>query len=174
MSNSTHSETKQYLTFKLSGEIFAVEVAKVREILDFIKITKIPQTPEYMCGIINLRGSVVPVIDMNLKFGMPKGERTVATSIIVVEFCLDTGTLILGALVDAVLEVFEIEHQNIEPPPKFGAKFNAEVIKGIGKHDEQFIIILDIDKVLALDELTMVQGSRSFSNERMNENLKEN
>jgi purine-binding chemotaxis protein CheW len=157
MNNKTISETRQYLTFKLNGEMFGVDVAQVREILDYVKITKVPQTPEFMCGVINLRGSVVPVIEMNMKFGMMRTERTVDTCIVVVEVEIDGDKTVIGALVDSVQEVYEIEPQNIEPAPKIGTKLNTEFIKGMGKRDDNFIILLDIDKVFSLEELTNVQ-----------------
>jgi purine-binding chemotaxis protein CheW len=163
MSNSLLLETRQYLTFKLSEEIFGVDVAQVREILDYVKITKVPQTPDFMCGVINLRGSVVPVVDMNLKFGMQKRERTVNTCIVVVEVKIDDSTTIIGALVDSVQEVFEIEPENIEPAPKIGTKLKTDFIKGMGKQDDKFIIILDIDKVFSSEELEIVQNSGNIN-----------
>lgn len=161
MSSSVLTETRQYLTFKLSDEIFGVDVAQVREILDYIKITKVPKTPEFMCGVINLRGSVVPVVDMNLKFGMTQTERTVNTCIVVVEVVLNDEKTVLGALVDSVQEVFEIEPENIEPAPKIGTKLKTEFIKGMGKREENFIIILDIDKVFTSEELESVNHHSS-------------
>ncbi len=161
MNNLTITETRQYLTFKLNGEIFGVDVAQVREILDYIKITKVPQTPEFMCGVINLRGSVVPVVDMNLKFGMPQIEKSVDTCIVVVEVNMNDSTIIIGALVDSVQEVFEIEPQNIEPAPKIGTKLKTDFIKGMGKQDDRFIIILDIDKIFSSDELESVQTGKN-------------
>ncbi len=101
-------ETTQYLTFKLEEEIFALDISKVREVLDFTAITKVPRTPEFMRGVINLRGNVVPVVDMRLKFGMTKTENTVNTCIIIVEINLDGETTVLGALADAVQEVIEL------------------------------------------------------------------
>jgi len=166
MSNSMVNETKQYLTFKLSDEIFGVDVAQVREILDYVKITKVPQTPDFMCGVINLRGSVVTVVDMNLKFGMKRTERTVNTCIVVVEVKIGDETAVLGALVDSVQEVFEIEPQNIEPAPRIGTKLNTEFIKGMGKRDENFIIILDIDKVFSTEELELVTESSNYKPEQ--------
>lgn len=151
------SETNQYLTFTLDEEIFALDIGKVREVLDFSAVTKVPQTPEFMRGVINLRGSVVPVIDMRLKFGMAKTEKTVNTCIIIVEIAMDGETTILGALADSVQEVLDLEPDQIEPPPKIGTKLNTDFIKGMGKRDEQFIIILDIDKVFSSDELAVVQ-----------------
>ncbi|MBU2493467.1 MAG: chemotaxis protein CheW [Bacteroidetes bacterium] len=159
MDNSVLNETKQYLTFKLTDEVFGVDVAQVREILDYVKITKVPQTPEFMKGVINLRGSVVPVVDMNLKFGMSSTEKTVNTCIVVVEVKIGDETTVIGALVDSVQEVFEIESKNIEPAPKIGTRLKTEFIKGMGKHNETFIIILDIDKVFSSEELNLVQNT---------------
>ncbi len=165
MSNIFLTETRQYLTFKLSDEMFGVDVAQVREILDYVKITKVPQTPDFMCGVINLRGSVVPVVDMNLKFGMAQSERTVNTCIVVVEVNLDDTSIVIGALVDSVQEVFEIEPQNIEPAPKIGTRLRTDFIKGMGKRDDSFIIILDIDKVFNSQELELVQDSSNYAPE---------
>ncbi len=157
MSVSTITETVQYLTFKLADEIFALDVAKVREILEYTSITKVPQTPEFMRGVINLRGSVVPVIDMRLKFGMSTTEQTINTCIIVVEVTLDGDTTVLGALADSVQEVVEMEPESIEPAPHIGTRLNTEFIKGMGKHEDQFVMILDIDKVFSESEMAAVQ-----------------
>ena len=152
------SDTRQYLTFKLGEEVFALEVANVREILEFIPITKVPRTPDYMTGVINLRGSVVPVTDMRLKFGMSQTEKTVNTCIIVVEVDIEGEKALLGALVDSVQEVFELEAQQIEPPPRLGLGLKTEFIEGMGKRDNRFVIILDIDKVFSMEELDIAQG----------------
>ena len=162
MSVAGITETVQYLTFKLSDEIFAIDVSKVREILEFTSITKVPQTPEFMRGVINLRGSVVPVIDLRLNFGMECTEQTVNTCIIVVEVDLDGELIVLGALADSVQEVVEMEPDKIEPAPHLGTKLNTEFIKGMGKIDNEFVMILDIDKVFAADDLAAVQGSVSI------------
>ena len=135
------TETVQYLTFKLADEIFAFDVAKVREILELTTITKVPQTPDFMRGVINLRGSVVPVIDLKLSFAMARTEQTV------VEVYLDGETIILGVLADSVQEVVEMEPDLIESPPRLGTKLNTEFIKGMGKVENNFVMILDIDKV---------------------------
>src|SRR5512141_52734 len=149
MSVTDITETTQYLTYRLEDEVFALEIAKVREVLDFTSITKVPRTPEFMRGVINLRGSVVPVVDMRLKFGLSRTEKTVNTCIIIVEIDLDGDTTILGALADAVQEVIELEPEQIEPAPKIGTRLNTEFIKGMGKRNDQFIIILNIDKVFS-------------------------
>jgi purine-binding chemotaxis protein CheW len=153
------TETTQYLTFKLDEEIFALDVAKVREILEESSITKVPQTPEFMRGVINLRGSVVPVIDLRLKFGMSRTEKTVNTCIIVVEVQLEDEVIILGALADSVQEVIEMEPSQIEAAPHIGSRLNTDFIKGMGKVDGRFIMILDIDRVFSSQELEAVQGT---------------
>jgi purine-binding chemotaxis protein CheW len=169
MSVNTITDTRQYLTFKLGDEIFALDVAKVREILDFTAVTKVPMTPEFMRGVINLRGSVVPVIDMRLKFGMTKTEKTVNTCVVVVEVNLDNDTTVLGAIADSVQEVVELEPEQIEPAPKIGTRLRTEFIHGMGKHNEQFIMILNIDNVFTVDDLANVQGSRDPLKDRETE-----
>jgi len=154
MAVSEITESRQYLTFSLADESFAVDVAKVREILEFNTITKVPQTPGFMRGVINLRGSVVPVMDMRLKFGMAETERTINTCIIVVEIAAGDETLVLGMLADSVQEVFELEPEHIEPAPRIGMKLDTTFIRGMGKHGDTFIIILDIDRVFSADDLT--------------------
>jgi len=158
MSVETINETGQYLTYKLADEIFALDIGKVREVLDYTTVTKVPQTPDYMCGVINLRGSVVPVIDLRLKFGMTKTEQTVNTCIIITEVDMDDEVTVLGALADSVQEVLDIGTEEIEPAPRIGTGLNTDFIKGMGKQGEQFVIILDIDKVFSADELVVAQG----------------
>jgi len=154
-------ETTQYLTFKLEDEVFALDIAKVREVLDFTAITKVPKTPEFMRGVINLRGSVVPVVDLRLKFGMSRTEKTVNTCIIITEVTVDNETTILGALADSVQEVMDLGPDHIEPAPKIGTHLNTEFIQGMGKRDNSFVIILDIDKVFSIDELALVQAKQA-------------
>ncbi len=147
------TETAQYLTFRLDEEVFALDISQVREVLDFTAITKVPRTPEFMRGVINLRGSVVPVVDMRLKFGMTRTEQTLSTCIIIVEINVENDRLILGALADSVQEVIELGPGQIEPAPRIGTRLDTAFIKGMGKRDEQFIIILDIDRIFSMDEL---------------------
>ena len=151
------SEIRQYLTFRLGEEVFGLDVGKVREILDMTTITKIPRTPEFLRGVINLRGNVVPVVDMRLKFGLPTVENTVDTCIVVTEVTLENETTVLGALVDSVQEVFELEPGQIEPAPRIGTRLKTEFIQGMGKRDGKFIMLLDVDKVFSCDELSLVQ-----------------
>jgi purine-binding chemotaxis protein CheW len=157
--NQNSNVAVQYLAFKLGDEVYAVDVAKVREILDFPPITKVPRTPEFMRGVINLRGSVVPVVDMRLKFGMPITERSVNTCIVVVEAQLDNELTTIGALADSVQEVIELTPSNIEPPPRIGSRLKVEFLKGMGKIGENFLMILDIDKVFSSSEIIMVRDA---------------
>lgn len=152
------TETRQYLTFKLGEEVFATDVAKVREVLDFTTITKIPRTPDFMSGVINLRGNVVPVVDLRLCFEMSKTEKTVNTCVVVVEMLLDGEATVIGALADSVEEVIDLEPEQIEPAPKIGTKIRTDFIKGMGKRDSQFIMILDIDRIFSAEELAAVRS----------------
>jgi purine-binding chemotaxis protein CheW len=147
----------QYLTFKLGEEVYALEITKVREVLDFTKVTKVPKTPPFMKGVINLRGGVVPVVDLRLKFDMSETEKTVDTCIIIVEILMDDEQCLIGALADSVQEVMDLGADQIEPAPKIGTHLNTAFIKGMGKHNDEFIIILDIEKVFSVEELTLVQ-----------------
>ena len=161
MSTAEMTETTQYLTYKLGAEVFALDISKVREVLDFTTVTKVPRTPEFMRGVINLRGSVVPVVDLRLKFGMSATEKTVNTCVIIVEVTVDGETTVLGALADSVQEVIDLGQGQIEPAPRIGTKLNTDFIKGMGKQDERFIIILDIDKVFSVDELSLVKETQA-------------
>ena len=144
------------LTFTLDGEQYALSVHKVREVLEYTKVTKIPKTAAYMKGVINLRGQGVPVIDLRSKFGLPVKENTKDTSIIVMEVEGNDGGVVLGALADSVQEVIELEPSQIEPPPRFGTRLATEFILGMGKKDDRFIIILDIDKIFNSDEVSLL------------------
>ena len=153
----------QYLSFKIGEELFAVDVAKVREVLEIMAITKIPRSPEFMKGVINVRGSVVPVVDLRIKFGMAEAENTIDTCIVVMELEIETETIVLGAKVDAVEEVVDLNSDQIEPPPKLGTSLKTEFIKGIGKREEKFVILLDIDRMFSTEELAMVQEAEHMS-----------
>ena len=157
MAETENLETTQFLAFKLEDEDFAFDISKVREVLEFTTVTKVPQTPDMMKGVINLRGSVVPVIDMRIKFGMEETEKTVNTVIIIIELDLDDEMTQIGAVVDSVKEVMDLDAEHIEPPPKIGTKLNTDFIKGMGKKDGQFIMILDIKTIFSSEELDLVQ-----------------
>lgn len=148
----------QFVSFVLGEETFCVEVARTREILNLIPVTKVPQTPDYMLGVINLRGQVVPVVDMRLKLGMSSGMQTENSCIIVLEVLCGDEKVIVGALADAVSEVLDIMDEQIEPAPRIGTKLNTEFIQGMGKVNDQFLILLDIDNVFNADDVALVSG----------------
>ena len=158
----TSTASSQYVTFSLGDELFGVEVTRTREILSLTPVTSVPQTPDYLLGVINLRGQVVPVVDMRLKLGLPAGEDTEDTCIIVVEVQVDGESITVGALADAVREVLDIRADQIEPPPRLGTRLNTEFITGMGKVDEQFMILLNIDRIFNSDELALVQETGQF------------
>ena len=151
------TETSQYLSFMLDEEVYALDINQVREVLDFKDVTKVPRMPDFMRGVINLRGGVVPVVDLRLKFGMTKAEQTVDTCIIIIEISLDGELTLLGAIADSVKEVMNLEPDQIEPAPKIGTRLNTEFIIGMGKKNDDFVIILDIDKVFSSEELSLVK-----------------
>ncbi len=159
-------EPVQYLTFTLDEEFFATDIAQVREVLEFTHITNVPRTPDYMRGVINLRGSVVPVVDLRLQFGMNKAEPTVDTCIVIVEVQIDGNPVVLGALTDSVQEVIELRRDQLEPAPRLGARINTSFIRAMGKHNDDFVIILDMNRVFSVNELTEIQdGSQASSDE---------
>lgn len=149
----------QYLTFTLDGEAFATEIAQVREVLEFSRVTKVPRTPDYMRGVINLRGSVVPVVDLRLQFGIEETEPTIDTCIVIVEVLIDDQPTVLGALADSVQEVIEFRQDQLEPAPRLGTRVKTEFIQAMGKHDDRFVIILDMNRVFSEDQLTELQDA---------------
>ncbi len=153
MHEVTTAETTQYLTFTLEEEVFAIDIGKVREVLDYTAVTRVPQTPEFLCGVINLRGNVVPVMDMRQKLGMSATEKRVNTCIIILEILVDEETTILGSLADSVREVLDLEPGQIEPAPRIGTRLDVDFIRGMGKQGDGFVMILDIDKIFSTDQL---------------------
>jgi len=148
----------QYLTFKIDGEAYATEITKVREVLEHTKVTRVPRTPECMQGVINLRGSVVPVIDLRLQFGLQSAEVTVDTCIIIVEVNVDGKSTVLGALADSVQEVIDLRPDQLEPAPALGTRVNNKFIQAMGKADDgSFIVMLNMDKVFSVEEMYEVE-----------------
>lgn len=147
---TVQSQATQYLTFMLREEGFAIEISKVREVLDVTTMTRIPRMPAYLSGVINLRGNVVPVMDLGQKLGMGTIEYTKNTCIMIVELEVDANQVEMGVLTDSVQMVLDLNPEDIESVPKMGTNLNTEFIKGMGRQtEEKFLIILDIDKVLA-------------------------
>jgi len=153
MSMDNNIGTHTYLSFKLSEEMFAINVSKVINILEMSHITRVPKAPDYIKGVINLRGTVLPVVDLRIKFGLPEKEANVDTSIIVLNIELNGEPVLVGTLVDAVKEVLELKSEEIAPSPTIGTKYNSGFIDGMWRQDEKFIMILDIDKVFSTDEV---------------------
>jgi purine-binding chemotaxis protein CheW len=149
----------QYLTFALGEEVFALETGSVREVIELVRVTHIPKTPPFMRGVINLRGHAVPVVDLRIKFDMPRVADTVNTCIIIVDVEVEGEKCSMGAIVDSVREVFEMTSDQINPPPRMGTSIRADFIRGIGKQNEEFIMILDIGKVFSHEELALVVES---------------
>ncbi|MBR0566954.1 chemotaxis protein CheW [Azoarcus sp. L1K30] len=146
----------QYLTFSLGGEVFALGILNVKEIIEFGNVTEIPMMPVFIRGVINLRGAVVPVIDLSARFGGNASAVSRRTCIVIVEIDSEDGKQDLGVIVDAVNEVLEIPRAEIEPPPSFGAKIRADFIQGMGKVDGRFVIILNVERVLSTAEIAML------------------
>lgn len=157
MQTKTRSEINSYLSFRIGTEIFAVNVENVLNILEMTKITKMPKAPDYLLGVINHRGRVLPVIDSRLKFDIEATEITTNTCIIVFEIMRDDNDVNIGAVVDAVKEVLEIESKNIMPIPSIGKYHNTDFLRGMYKTDDGFVMILDIEKVLASEEILDIQ-----------------
>lgn len=162
MENVQNAITNSYLTFKIEDEIFAANVSKVLSILELSKITKIPRTPDYIRGVINLRGTVLPIVDLRIKFGLTPTEFTSNTCILVLEINIENTTVKLGALVDSVQEVLEIEDKDILAPPNIGHKFQSDFIEGMFKSENSFIMILSMDMVFTHDELTVMSYSEAI------------
>jgi purine-binding chemotaxis protein CheW len=149
VADAVESKTSKFLTFVLAGEEYGLEILKVREIIGMMDITSVPRTPDFVSGVINLRGKVIPTIDLRLKFGMPGAERTEETCIIVV----DVGGVEMGIIVDKVSEVMDIAVQDIEEAPSFGVEVNTDFILGMGKTESRVTILLDIGKVLTNEDI---------------------
>lgn len=157
MDNETNIKINSYLSFNLGEEEFAAHVGKVLNILEMTKITEVPKAPEYMKGVINLRGTVLPVVDTRIKFGMTPTVYTPNTCIVVMEVDMEGDMVQVGALVDSVQAVLEIENSQIQPPPSIGSKYKSEFIYGMAKIDERFIMLLDMERVFSSDEIIQVK-----------------
>jgi len=164
MTNNTHDvqddKAGKYLTFTLGGEIYGLEILKVQEIIGMMNVTHVPRTPEFIRGIVNLRGKVIPVIDLRTKFGLEAQEDTEKTVIIVVQVLLENQQVTMGTIVDEVFEVMDIGTEQIEPPPQLGTGVDTDFILGMGKVADKVVMLLDVNKVLTggdmkiLDQVT--------------------
>lgn len=159
MSETGIIDAVQYLTFQLENETYGMDIKQVREVLEYSEVTRVPRMPDFMHGVINLRGGVLPVVDLRMKLGMTKTEKTVDTCIIIIELTIEGEKTILGAMADSVKEVLTIEGDQIVPPPRMGTRLDTEFIKGMGKKNDEFIIIIDIDKVFSFDEMAVLMDT---------------
>jgi purine-binding chemotaxis protein CheW len=159
------TETRQYMTFKLGDELFAIDVAQVREVLEVSQITKVPTAPQYMRGVVNVRGQATPVVDLRLRFGLPRGADSVHSRIIVMELQLDGEATVLGGVADSVHEVIDLDPGNINPPPRIAMRWRTDFILGMGKRGDDFIIILDVNAVFSSEELALVREAAPRSDE---------
>lgn len=153
------TETAQYITFKLGDELFAINVAQVREVLELSLITKVPTAPDYMRGVVNVRGKATPVVDLRLKFGLPPVPDTVHSRIVVMELELDGETTVVGGIADSVHEVIELEPGQINPPPRIAMRWRTELIQGMGRRGDDFIILLDINQVFASEAAVLAESA---------------
>ncbi|HYM60418.1 MAG TPA: chemotaxis protein CheW [Thermoanaerobaculia bacterium] len=146
-------ELKQFLTFDIAGEEYAISVLKVREILEYDVVTPVPNVPASIRGVMNLRGQVVPIIDLAVKFGLPRTQTGRTTCNIVVDVSLEGEDAVMGIMADPVKQVIDLVADEIEPPPAFGTSVHVDYLQGMGKADKRFVLILDLDKLLTTDEL---------------------
>jgi purine-binding chemotaxis protein CheW len=157
MSEPKKNTINSYLTFRLGEELFAANVSKVLNILEMTKVTKVPKAPNYMKGVINLRGAVLPLVDTRIKFEMSETEFTANTCILVLDIEMNNESVHVGALVDSVQEVLEINDSQIQPPPSIGTRYKSEFIEGIAKIEDEFIMILNMDLIFSTDELSILK-----------------
>lgn len=160
---------QQYLTFFLAGEEYAIGIQRVKEIIEYTAITKVPKVPEWIRGVINLRGNVVPVVDLAVRFGMEERPVTKTSCIVVVEVEQETERTIMGIVADAVNQVIDLAPKDIEEPPAFGTQVRLEYLLGMGKLGQKFALILNIDRVLSTSELLTVSAVHAGAPDALDE-----
>jgi purine-binding chemotaxis protein CheW len=162
----------KFLTFLMADEKYGLEILKVREIIGMMGVTSVPTTPAFVRGVINLRGKVIPVIDLRLKFGIEAKADTERTCIIVVHLGHSPEEMIMGIIVDEVSDVLDIDRNQIEPPPSFGANIRTDFILGMGKSEQKVMTLLDIDRVLTEQEVALVESSAGKKEHEPNPSIK--
>lgn len=163
ITTQARDEEGQYLTFTLRQEMFAIGILNIKEILEYGQLTAVPMMPEFIRGVINLRGAVVPVVDLSARFGDKPADITKRTCIVIIEVATDDARQDIGVVVDTVSEVLEIPASEVEPAPAFGASIRADFIAGMGKIDGDFVIILNVNKVLSTNELAMISRASELA-----------
>lgn len=166
MENKEQSRTESYLSFRLGEEEYAAHVSKVLNILEMTRITKVPKSPEYMKGVINLRGMVLPVVDTRIKFGMTETSYTDKTCIVVMDLEIEEELVHVGALVDEVVAVLEISENQLEPPPGIGNTYRSDFISAVAKVDDHFIMILDLIKIFSTGDVTDLKNTIDKAKEK--------
>lgn len=159
----TNAESAQYLTFLLGSEMFAINILNIKEIIEYGQLTEVPRMPSFIRGVINLRGSVVPVIDLSSRFSKSPASVTRKTCVVILEVVFDGEQHIVGVMVDAVNAVLDIETDQIEPAPAFGANIRSDFIAGMGKVNQKFVIILNVNRVLSMDEMSELASNAQES-----------
>jgi purine-binding chemotaxis protein CheW len=155
------AKSGKYLTFQMGKEVYGIEILKVQEIIGMMPVTNVPKTPDFVRGVINLRGKVIPVIELRRKFGMERREDTDRTCIVVVQVAWASGTVTMGLLVDEVSEVLNVTKDQIEAPPSFGSGVDTDFILGMGKVGQKVVMLLDVDKVLADEEIESLEKTNN-------------
>ena len=155
-SNIAGEKVTQFLTFVLNDEVYGINILNIKEIIDYGNVTKVPMTPDFIAGVINLRGSVVPVIDLAIRFSKPTSTKTKRSSVVILDLEHEGEDLEIGITVDVVNEVLDIVSGEIEPSPSFGTKIRTDFISGMGKVNNQLLVLLDIENILSIDELSIV------------------
>jgi purine-binding chemotaxis protein CheW len=153
-------EQQQYLTFFLAGEEYAITILKVKEIIEYYTVTTVPKTPKWVRGVINLRGAVVPVVDLAVKFGMEERPVTRTTCIVIIEGCFGEQNATMGVIADAVSQVIDLAASEIQEPPMFGTRIRVDYLLGVTQLGEKFALMLDVDKVLSTDELASLNEAK--------------
>jgi purine-binding chemotaxis protein CheW len=166
MDSALVGKVDSYLTFKVDEELYAANVNNVISILELTKITKIPRTPDFIKGVINLRGTVLPIIDLKIKFGLPPTEYTSNTTILVMDINIEDNLVKLGAIVDSVQEVLEINEKDILPPPSLGSSYQSDFVDGMFRFNETFIMVLNIERIFNEDELTTLSSRMLYQEEK--------
>ncbi len=146
------AKNNKYLTFLLSNEQYAIPILKTKEIIGMESITRVPHIPDFIKGVLNLRGKIIPIIDLRLKFGLKEGKYDERTSIIIIELDTENGLKTSGMIVDSVQEVLDINDENIESPPKYGSEIDTSFLAGIGKVNDKVILLLEVDKILSFED----------------------
>jgi purine-binding chemotaxis protein CheW len=149
-------QAASYITFKLGDELFAIDVVQVREVIDLSPIARVPTAPHYLRGVVNVRGKAIPVVDLRRKFGLPDVAPTVNTRILVLEIYWDEERCVVGGLADSVHDVIELAPHEIEPTPKLAARWRNQIIRGLARRDSDFVMVLEVNRVFELDELTVL------------------